>query len=138
MIFSISRAKPIVWPNKCVWCGREPSTSYTIHGIGIIGDERIIAEWSKLEIAKVKYPVCQRHWWWSIGLRAVGFVSFSGVVFSWIIHPILLGISAAMFVLAVRLHPVRIKRVTDRFYKMLIRKDDYGKEFALLNGLDHS
>jgi hypothetical protein len=79
MIFSISRAKPITWPNKCVWCGREPTRSYTIYGIGIIGDEQINAEWHKLEIAKVKYPVCGKHWWWSMGLQTGGFVSFSGL-----------------------------------------------------------
>lgn len=73
-----------------------------------------------------------------MGLRTACFVSFSGIIFSWIVHPILLGISAGMFVLDVRLHPVKIKGVRERFYKMVIRKDDYGKEFALLNGLGHS
>ena len=136
MIFSISRAEPISWPNKCVWCGREPTTSYTISGIGIIGDERTFAECTKLEIAKLSYPVCQKHWWWSMGTRAAYLVSFLGLLFSWIIHPILLFIFAGMFVLAIRLHPVKIKGVTGHLYKMVIRKDDYGREFALLNGLD--
>jgi len=110
--------------------------SYTTSGIGIIGDERILVEWNKLEIAKLNYPVCQNHWWWSMGTRAACFVSFLGILFSWIIHPILPFIFAGTFALAIRLHPVKIKGVTGQLYKIVIRKDDYGREFAVLNSLD--
>lgn len=136
MIFTISRAKPIRWPSKCVWCHKESVESYTIFGIGIVGDERIMAEWNKLEIAKVSFPVCKKHWWWSLGMQTAYAVSFLGILFSCIIHPILLFISAGIFLLVVRLHPVKVKGVTTDFYKVVIRKDDYGRELALLNGLN--
>lgn len=136
MIFTISRANPIGWPNKCVWCRKECTASYTIFGIGIVGDEEILAEWNKLEIAKVSFPVCQKHWWWSVGMQTAYLVSFLGILFSWIIHPILLFISIGIFLMVVRLHPVRIKGVTRHFYKVVIRKDDYGRELALFNGLN--
>lgn len=136
MIFSINRANPICWPNKCVWCRKESTANYTIFGIGIIGDKEILAEWNKLEMAKVSYPVCQKHWWWSLGTQTAYLVSFLGILFSWIIHPILLFIFAGIFLLVARLHPVKIKGVTRDFYKVVIRKDDYGRELALFNGLN--
>lgn len=136
MIFTISRAKPIDWPNKCVWCRKESTASYTISGIGIVGNEEILAEWNKLEIAKLSYPVCQKHWWCSLGMQTTYLVSFLGILFSWIIHPILPFISAGIFLLAARLRPVKIRGVTRHFYKVVIRKDDYAEELALFNDLN--
>jgi hypothetical protein len=41
----------------------------------------------------------------------------------------------AMLILAILLQPVRIRWVRRDFYTMIIRNDDYAREFAMLNGL---
>jgi hypothetical protein len=137
MKFRISREKPIRWPNKCVWCRNNPIMRYPL-----------------VRKVEVEYPVCRKHFFWSMGIKIGYLVSYVGIVLSLIlINPlfiylflfstflmsigfIILLLSTGMFFLSIVLDPVRIRKVRKDFYTMIIRNEEYAREFAMLNSLN--
>jgi len=107
----------------------------------------------KFEYARVdfEYPVCRKHFFWSMGGQIALLVFWGGMVLGLIV-PTLLALRfaelfifyiglllcllfAAMFILTIVLQPVRVKWVRTHFYTMKIRNDDYAREFGMLNNL---
>jgi hypothetical protein len=137
MKFRISREKPIRWPHNCVWCGNNPIMRYPL-------------------VRKVGggYPVCRKHFFWSMGIKVGYLVSYVGIVFSLIlINPLfiflfllsafamtiwflILLLSTGVLLLSIVLDPVRIRKVRKDFYTMIIRNGDYGRKFSMLNSLN--
>jgi hypothetical protein len=103
---------------------------------------------------EVEYPVCRKHFFWSMGIKIGYLVSYVGIVLSLIlINPlfiylflfstilisigfIILLLSTGMFLLSIVLDPVRIRKVRKDFYTMIIRNEEYAREFAMLNSLN--
>ncbi len=150
MKFRISRGKSINWPNKCVCCGNKPITKYTAVGRGYLVPRVRIFEPDEFysERVAVKYPVCKKHYNSCLGMQIACFGSIAGISLNFIIStiPMLFGvfqgiivllylIFSAMFIFSKVLRPVRLRWVRRDFYTMIIRNDDYAKEFAMLNGL---
>ncbi len=137
MKFRISRVEPIRWPNKCVWCGNSPIMRYPL-----------------VRKVEVEYPVCRKHFFWSMGIKIAYLLSYVGIVLSLIlVNPIfiflflfpaflmsigflILLFSTGLFVLSIVLDPVRIRKVGKDFYTMIIRNGEYARQFAMLNSLN--
>lgn len=135
MTFTIRREKNISWPNKCVWCGNNPIMRYPL-----------------VRKVEVEYPVCRKHFFWSMGIKIGYLVSYVGIVLSLIlINPLLmvflpvvfmpvgfliLLLSTGVFLLSIVLDPVRIRKVRKDFCTMIIRNEEYAREFAILNSLN--
>jgi len=134
MRFRISRAEPIGWPNKCIWCGDKPILEYP-SGYQIPGQK------------KIEYPVCKKHYFWALGMDFAYFVLFYGIVFLLLgyvtafvfgffsIEMLLLLPIFALLIWVIVLQPVRVRGARKNFYTLIIRNDDYAREFAMLNGL---
>ena len=136
MKFRISSEKPIRWPKNCVWCGNNPIMRYPL-----------------VRKVEVEYPVCRKHFFWSMGIKIGYLVSYVGIVISLIlINPLfsvlfflsafvmtigflILLLSAGVFVLSIVLDPVRVRKVRKDFYTMKIRNEDYARAFVMLNNL---
>jgi hypothetical protein len=135
MKFKISRVEPIRWPNKCIWCGDKPILEYP-------SGYRIPPEQMSIE-----YPVCKRHYFWSLGMDLLHFVVFWGMglllmgyvtafffgFFS--IEMLLLLPLFAVLIMVIVLQPLRVRGARKNFYTLIIRNDDYGREFGMLNNL---
>ena len=137
MKFRISREKSIRWPNNCVWCGNNPIMRYPL-----------------VRKVEVEYPVCRKHFFWSMGIKIGYLVSYVGMVLSLIlINPLFIFLflfpaffmsvgflifllSTGVFVLSIVLDPVKIRKARKDFYTMIIRNKTYAREFAMLNSLN--
>ncbi len=103
MRFRISRVESIRFPNKCIWCGSKPILEYP-------------SGYHIPEQKSIEYPVCKRHYFWSLRMDLAYLV-------------VLFGIPGV-------LQPERVRGVKGRsFYTLIIRNDDYAREFPMLNGL---
>ena len=105
----------------------------------------------KRERVVVEYPVCRKHYFWSLGINVAYLVFYGGMVFClfcflfilqfdtlgiYMLRGLLLPLPfAVMLILAIVLQPVRIRWVRRDFYTMIIRSDDYAREFGMLNNL---
>ena len=126
MEFRIGRETPIKWPDKCLWCSDIPTKKMQIRR-GWIWQNKV----------KVEYPVCSKHFLWLKGKLITEFVLFatwwiypSGKPFE-LFFPVMLFV---IWILGIVFDPVRIK-VRGDSYTMIIRNDNYAREFALLNNL---
>ena len=107
---------------------------YEDSGKGLIGREGLTTMvYAKVEI---EYPVCRKHGLWLSILQIAYPISLCGVVLGLMIHYILSLFFGAVFLWNLRLRLVSIRKVTKHFYTLIIRNEDYAKEFALLNSLD--
>ena len=134
MRFRISRVEPISWPNKCIWCGDKPILEYP-------------SGYQIPEQKKIEYPVCKKHYFWSLGMDFAYLVLFYGIVFLLLgyatafvfgffsIEMLLLLPVFALLILVIVLQPVRVRGARKAFYTMIIRNDDYAREFGMLNNL---
>ena len=134
MRFRISRVEPISWPNKCIWCGDKPILEYP-------------SGYHIPEQKKIEYPVCKNHYFWSLGMDFAYLVLFYGIVFLLLgyatafvfgffsIEMLLLLPIFALLILVIVLQPVRVRGARKAFYTMIIRNDDYAREFGMLNNL---
>ena len=137
MKFRVSRVEPIRWPDKCAWCGGKPTMKYEISGRGLIGGKfRLFSATMEYGKVEAEYPVCQKHGLWLTGIHTAHLVSFLGMVLGWIVHYWLSLVLGGVFFWTGRLNLISIRGVTAHFYTMVIRNDDYAREFALLNNLD--
>ena len=156
MKFRIGRKQTLKWPNKCVCCGDRAIMRYPAVGKGILVPRYISfsldePEQHKREKVVVEYPVCRKHYFWSLKINIAFLVFFGGMVFSlfrflfllqfdtlgiYILRGLLLPLLfVVMSILAIVLQPVRIRWVRRDFYTLIIRNRDYAREFALLNNL---
>jgi hypothetical protein len=107
---------------------------YEDSGKGLIGREGLTTMvYAKVE---VEYPVCRKHGLWLVGRHIANLISLWGMILGWIIHYLLGLFFAGVFFWTVRLNPVVIRRVTAHFYTLIIRNEDYAREFAMLNNLN--
>jgi hypothetical protein len=159
MEFRISRETPIRWPDKCVWCTDSPIMRYPAVGKGFLGIKwkfEVFGRGSgyRFEYARVdfEYPVCRKHFFWSMGGQIVLLVFWGGMVlglilsiylalyfaelFIYHIGVLLCLVFAAMFILTILLQPVRANRVRTHSYTMVIRNEMYAREFAMINSLN--
>jgi hypothetical protein len=154
MEFRISRETPIRWPDKCVWCGNSPIMRYPVVGKGLLGmNFRVFGRGYEFKYAKVEveYPVCRKHFFWSMGGQIALLVFWGGMVlgliasiylalifaelFIFYIGLLLCLLFVTMFILTIVLQPVRAKRVRTHSYTMVIRSEAYAREFGMLNSL---
>ena len=133
MKFKINRAEPISWPNKCVWCGGKPTMRYEDSAKGLIGGGLGFLKYAKVTI---DYPACRKHGLWLSILQTVYSISLIGVVLGLAIHYTVSIFCGAVFLWNLLLRPINIRKVSQYSYTLVIRNDDYGREFALLNSLD--
>jgi hypothetical protein len=84
MKFRISRKKTIKRPNKCVCCGDKPIMKYPAVGKGILVPRYIAFSVDEYEHEKVvvEYPVCRKHYFWSLGINVAYLVFWGGMAFS--------------------------------------------------------
>ncbi len=152
MKFTFRFADPIKWPNKCICCGAAATTSYTAYGSILFGYAFKIF-WQEVKYRKMglPYPVCQKHKYWAITVRAIYILSFLAVLFGGILFLVLLSgmptffgiwefligylVFVLIFIQSIRLHPVRLKEFGEYFYTFVIRNEDYAREFAFINDL---
>ena len=150
MKFKISREKKLSWPNKCVCCGGNPIMRYPVVGKGysgsrysLVGDREY-----KSEKIVVEYPVCRQHFFWSLGIQTaylvlvvpialssimfVGALLFGFISIYWVVSLIFV----AMLILSNLLQPLRVKRVRRNSYIMIIRNEEYAREFSMLNSIN--
>lgn len=145
----------IQWPNKCVCCGDRAIVKcsavgkgfgswYTLFGVNEYEEYR-------RERVVVEYSVCRKHFFWSLGINVACLFFYGGMFFSfcyllfiltfdtlgiYILRGLILPSSfAIVLVLAIILQPVRIRWVRKDSYTMMIRNEDYAREFAMLNNL---
>ena len=160
MKFMIRNADSIRWPNKCVTCGGNAITSYTAYGSSLAGYKfKLISHEISYYKEGISYPICQTHknivmvarllYFISIistflfGLYSLLFiistvtdspiipVSFeTGLIFC-----VIFLISILVFIKVMNLQPVRLKDVGKHFVTIVIRNEQYAREFASLNNL---
>ena len=151
MKFRVSREKNISWPNKCIWCGGKPKINYPVVGKGYLVPRYRLFDVNEYELEKVvvEYPVCRKHYFWSLGMDMGYLVVFCGMVLSLLMIPLipllfgvitiyflLFSLLAPMLILSNLLKPVRLRWVRRNFYTMIIRNGDYAREFSMLNSLN--
>jgi hypothetical protein len=129
---------------------------YTAVGKGFLVPRYVSFSFDEHEVSKrekvvVEYPLCEKHYFWSLGINVVYLILFGGMFFYlfwflftlqfdtryiYILRGLLFYLSfVVMLILAIVLQPVRIRWVRRDFYTMIIRNGDYAREFAMLNGL---
>ncbi len=135
MRFRISRVESIRFPNKCIWCGSKPILEYP-------------SGYHIPEQKSIEYPVCKRHYFWSLrmdlaylvvlfGIPGVLFAYITAFFFGFFTKEMLVLLPLfAMLIVIIVLQPERVRGVKGRsFYTLIIRNDDYAREFAMLNSL---
>jgi len=160
MKFKISKGEEMRWPNKCVTCGGNATTSYKAYGSSLAGYEfKLIFHKISYHTVDISYPICLTHKYIVLITRLLYFLSFFSIIFSGIyvsmfiasfiasnstLIPLRIGliicaiflISIITFILSFKLQPVRLKDIGKYFTTVVIRNEQYAQEFALLNGLD--
>jgi hypothetical protein len=151
MKFEVTRAKLLIWPNKCVTCGGNATTSYTASRNQLAGYEFkfFLHEYKEA----ISYPICQTHKYTIMIIRLLYFISFLSIIFSGIfvlgftvltLVPPKMGliicaiflISIITFIVFFNLQPVRLKNTGKYFTIIVIRNKQYAQEFARVNSLD--
>ena len=156
MQFKISRGESMRWPNKCVTCGGNATTSYMAYRSQIAGYKfKLFFHEISLNKEAISYPICQTHKYTIMIIRLLYFMSFVSIIFSGIyvlmfiasnstLIPLKIGlitcaiflISIITFIVSFKLQPVRLKDAGKYFTTIVIRNEQYAQEFALLNSLD--
>ena len=150
MKFEVTRAKLLIWPNKCVTCGGNATTSYTASRNQLAGYEFkfFLHEYKEA----ISYPICQTHKYTIMIIRLLYFISFLSIIFSGIfvlgftvltLVPPKMGliicaiflISIITFIVFFNLQPVRLKNTGKYFTIIVIRNKQYAQEFARVNSL---
>ena len=147
--FTISLGTPLRWPNKCAICEENATTTYTAHGGAF---ERIsymiILTEIKTKKPGVTYPICLKHKYITMLIRMLYFISFLAMLYSGLVALVLYTkgpvvsslalaiflISAITFIASVKWQPVRL-RVGHHSLTLVIRNDQYAREFSLFNNL---
>lgn len=149
MKFRISKWEHINWPDKCVCCGNKPILKYPAVGKGYLvrGHRKYSSDTYESEQVEVEYQVCRKHYYWSLGMDIAYLVVLCGIGFLLLVYVtallfgnfsvemLLLLPIFAVLIWVIVLQPVRVRGARSNFYTVIIRNDDYGREFAMLNGL---
>jgi hypothetical protein len=149
MKFRIGRWEYIHWPDKCVCCGDKPILKYPAVGKGYLVRKHKTSSVDAYESEQVvvEYPVCRKHYFWSLGMDIAYLVALCGIAYFLLgyvtalsfgylsIEMLLLLPLFAVVILVIVLQPVRVRGARRAFYTVIIRNDDYAMEFAMLNNL---
>ena len=137
----VSKATPIRWPDKCVWCMGRATRTYRVKG-GTWAGKKFRAE--------MCCPICKKHY---VLLKAkevsiIAVIASAAILipFLWLcagfFHsntecPYLIYIASILIYICVwfAFEPVRICEGED-CYNIVIRSIKYAKEFMLLNNLN--
>ena len=141
MEFKVSKATPIRWPDKCVWCMGQATRTYKLKG----------GTWAGKKFRVEAYcPICKKHYILLKGKEvsivvvialAAFFALFLGQFVAIFYHdeawPYLIYIASILIYILVWyvLEPVRIFEGED-FYEIVIRSSKYSREFAVQNNLN--
>jgi hypothetical protein len=148
--FKFSIHQPLTWPKKCAVCGLPANSTYKAYGGSFEGFSfRII--YSKISYSKmyVSFPICSKHKYVNLILRFLMFVSFGGIIIFGIgllslsffldhnndVAPSLLLflLSIIFFIVSLKFQPVRLRIVGSNHFVIVIKNDQYAKEFSYLN-----
>lgn len=151
--FRISHSQSIKLPNKCILCGAHPQTEYKIHGSTLSGFSFWIY-FSRISYRKmnIPIPVCLKHYFVIMIMRILLFVSCTAMIFFGIpilfsffdpsffsdipaIYFIIFIISLAIFILSLKLQPIKLKDIGQHFFTLFIRNDEYANDFSLINNI---
>lgn len=147
------------WPNKCVTCGGNATTRYTSYGSSLAGYKFwLIYHEIEFDREDIFFPICQKHKYTTMIIRLFYFISFIPMIGFGFVTLLFLGsslgqssifglregvifcsiflISFVVFIGCRNLQPVRLKDIGKHFFTIVVRHEQYAKEFALLNGLD--
>ena len=151
--FKIDKKQIIIFPNKCIICGKFPVTEYKISGRSVSGGKFSSAPIKKNKIA-FKLRVCLKHYYLIMLMRILSVISFistvifaAPIVFSTldliVAHKYLLEkcyifscFSLIIFIISIMIsRPVRIKKIGKYNYTLSIRNDEYANDFSLANSM---
>jgi hypothetical protein len=147
--FRVSVHTPLKWPNKCAVCGENATTVYEAHG-GLIELACAFTDYPgiKTKVQSISYPICSKHKYTTITIRILYFISFWGMLFSGFVGLIfykkglftfsalaIFLISLIAFIASIKWKPVRL-RWGYHFFTIIIRNDQYAREFALVNNIE--
>jgi hypothetical protein len=127
--FTISTSKSVLMPNKCAICGSHPHTEYKISGASPSGFSfRVIYSTIKYQKAGIKIPVCLRHYFLILFVRAMMFISCTAMIFlgiaalvslldsktvsniSWEYFAAFI-LSVVVFIISTRWQPIKLKDI---------------------------
>lgn len=147
------------WPNRCTLCGGNATTSYLASFYTFAGMEFYGSFAQKISYCKhgISYPICTKHRYTPIIIRLFYYISIIalyifGILTFAFLYPVwskdlgftlqggiivcfIFLISIIAFIAFKKLQPVRLKNIGIHFSTIIIRNEEYGKEFALLNNL---
>lgn len=147
--FKVSIDAPLEWPNKCAVCGGYATTTYEAYGGAFRGLSFMIPEADiKTKELGISYPICLKHKYTTKMVRMLYFISFLAMFFSVFTALMLYKmesvvsspalaiflISVITFIASVKWQPVRL-RLKNHFATLIIRNDQYAREFSALNSL---
>jgi hypothetical protein len=154
--FTFVLSASIKWPDRCAGCNKNPDEYNSLCG-------RVIREPKGIKLASfhvrfltkvaISIPVCRHHW---VKMETLQILSKLSLIAAWIflllfsynllivlntykistwsiLYPILISVSFAIYKVSPRLMPVRLKGVGDIFFTIVIKDEDYAKEFSSVN-----
>lgn len=149
--FRIRHSESVKLPNKCILCGAQPQTEYKIHGSTFSGAAFFIYS-SRISYSKmnIPIPVCSKHYFVIMLMRIFLFVSFTGMIVFGIptvlsfldptifqempvVFYFIFFVSLIIFIISMKLQPIKIKDIGEHFFTLLIENDEYANEFSLIN-----
>ena len=151
--FKIDNKQKIMFPNKCIICGKFPVAEYKISGRGVTGGNFFYAP---IKYNKISYKVrvCLKHYRLIMFVRILSVISFiSTVIFAApiVFHSLDLivarisllekcyifsGFSLIIFIISTLIfRPVRIKKVSKHNFTLSIRNDEYANDFSIANSM---
>ena len=151
--FTIANSRSIILPNKCVLCGSSPHTAYKIYGATLSGFSfRVFYSKVSYQKAGISIPVCLRHYFVMLFVRALLFISCTAMIVLGIpallslldpglfpgissMYFILFFTSLVVFVVSMKWQPIRLKDIGQHFFTLYIRSDRYADEFSSINKL---
>lgn len=154
--FIVKSDHALKWPNKCVTCGATATTTYKAYGSAFAGlSFKMFYHRIRYWKGHISYPTCLKHKYTTMMIRLLMFISFTAMIIMGIyiflllvlpeseisdIPPIeyfifLFLISFVIFIASIKWQPLRLKDVGPYFITIVIRNEQYAREFSLLNKL---
>lgn len=146
----ISTNAPYQWPSKCVICKKDTNVKNSLKFYITAGFSYYLI-WAtyKYTVHHIDYPVCQKH---KILIKmayffyclSIGGIFLSGIFIAYFyligelnIYIILLPIILFAIAMVFRNYaPIRLKNPKPDFTTLIIKDDQYAREFSMINGLE--
>jgi hypothetical protein len=147
---------PVRWPDRCAECNKNPDECNDLSG-GVLRSK----PWPDLiGLLTLRYPLkvvisvplCRRHSFQMDCMQILSFCSFASMLlfailtfaqlfdqesqspwFYAMIYFFISIFSLIIYIFSLRRQPVRLKGVGDIFFTIVIKDEDYAKEFASIN-----